>query len=279
MAGTKHQGRIGGTPPVRPDAEPKAIPQETQREEPKMVSATAVRTQPQQLEGIAVVGEAVRRVVPESAQFLVEIATNGHTASQSLTNHQNLISQIAQAVSGMGINRGDLQTVSMNVANVYAPALAAPPYAVPQIAPAGFPGFPAQPVLQPDVQFGTYQARSMLRVTVREAARVGEIADALTKAGANLIGAVSYSAADESSARKSVLEAAGKDARTKAETLAAASGKQLGEPVHIAEEVIASNGVYAAMRAQMPWAFGPDTPVVAGELEYYARVTASFRFQ
>jgi len=243
-----------------------------------MVSATAVRTQPQPFEGIAVVGEAVRRVVPESAQFLIEITANGYTAAQSLTNHQNLITQIAHAVSSMGVNRGDLQTVSMNVANVYAPTLATPSYGVPQIAPAGFPGFPAQPVL-PDVQFGTYQARSILRITVREAARAGEIADSLTKAGANLIGSLSYSTADEAGARKSVLEAAGKDARSKAETLAAAAGKQLGEPLHIAEEVVASNGVYSAMRAQMPWAFGPDTPTVAGELEYYARVTASFRFQ
>ncbi len=75
------------------------------------------------------------------------------------------------------------------------------------------------------------------------------------------------------------MEAAGKDARSKAETLATAAGKQLGDPVSITEEIVASNGVYSAMRAQMPWAFGANMPAVAGELEYYARVTASFRFQ
>jgi uncharacterized protein len=278
MAGTKHQGRTGGTPSVRPDAEQRPIQKAAHREENKMVSATAVRTQPQPFEGIAVVGEAVRRVALEKAEFLVEVTASGHTASQSLTNHQNLIAQIAQAVSAMGVQRGDLQTVSMNVANVYSPALAPPSYGVPQIAPGGFPGFSSQPVLQPDVQFGTYQARSTMRVSVREAARAGEVADALAKTGANLISGISYGSADEAGARRSALEAAGRDARSKAETLAAAAGKQLGDPLHIAEEIIASNGVYSAMRAQMPWAFGPDTPTVAGELEYYARVTASFRF-
>jgi uncharacterized protein YggE len=105
------------------------------------------------------------------------------------------------------------------------------------------------------------------------------VADTLVKTGANLIGGLSFRAADEAGARKSALEAAGKDARSKAETLAAAAGRQVGDPLAISEDIIASNGVYTAMRAQMPWAFGPNTPPAAGELEYYARVTASFRFQ
>lgn len=235
------------------------------------MSANAVRMQPQSFEGIAVVGEAVRRVAPESAEFLVEITASGQTVTQAMANHQSLMTQIAQGIAGAGVHRGDLQTVSMNVANAYAPALAMPSYGVPQIAPGGFPGA--------EIQFGAYQARSTLRVTVREAARAGEVADALVKAGANLIGGLSYRAADEAGARRSALEAAGKEARSKAETLATAAGKQVGDPLAITEEIIASNGVYSALRAQMPWAFGPNTPAAAGELEYYARVTASFRFQ
>jgi uncharacterized protein YggE len=118
-----------------------------------------------------------------------------------------------------------------------------------------------------------------LRVNVRDAARTGEIADALVGAGATLVGGLSYRAADETGARKLALEAAVKDARAKAESVATAAGRKLGEPVGISEDIVASNGVYSALRAQVPWAFGPDTPLAAGELEYYARVTASFRFQ
>jgi hypothetical protein len=232
------------------------------------------------MEGIAVVGEALRRVTPDSAEFLIEIIAGGHTASQALQDHQTRTTQITQAVSALGVQRTDLQTVSLNVVNVYAPVMQAlPAYGVPQIPGGGFPGFPAPQTLQPDVQFGNYQARSVLRVGVREAARAGEVADALVKAGATLAGGLSYHAADEAAARKGALEAAGKDARSKAETLAATAGKKLGEPVAISEEIVASNGVYSALRAQLPWAFGPDTPTSAGELEYYARVTASFRFQ
>jgi len=233
-----------------------------------MMPANGSRTP---VEGIAVVGEAVRRVAPESAEFLIEITAGGHTASQAMHDHQARTTQIAQAVAALGLQRPDLQTVSLNVANLYAPlAQALPPYGMPQLAPSTF---------QPEIQFGTYQARSVLRVNVRDAARAGEIADALAKAGATLMGGLAYHAADEAGARRAALEAAGKDARSKAETLAATAGKQLGDPLSISEDIVASNGVYSALRAQAPWAFGPDTPAAAGELEYYARVTASFRFQ
>lgn len=224
-------------------------------------------TQP--MEGVAVVGEALRRVEPESAEFLIEITAAGQNAVQAMHEHQARSSHIAQAVAPLGVRREDLQTISLNVVNVYTPMLPAlSPFAgAPQIGP----GF--------DVQFGSYQVRNLVRVKVRETARVGEVLDTLAKSGAALAGGFSYRAADEPGARKAALDAAARDARSKAETLAAAAGKQVGDPQAIFEDVVATNGVYGALRAQAPFAFGPGTPTTAGELEYYARVTASFRFQ
>jgi hypothetical protein len=144
---------------------------------------------------------------------------------------------------------------------------------------AGFGFATAAPVTQQDVQFGSYQVRNLLRVTVRETARVGEVVDALARAGASLAGGFSFRVADEAGARKAVLDEAARDARSKAETLAAAAGKHIGDPQTIVEDLVAANGVYAALRAQAPFAFGQGTPSTAGELEYYARVTASFRLQ
>ena len=249
-----------------------------------MMPANAYRAQfqpaTQLTEGIAVVGEAVRRVAPESAQFLIEISTAGATGSQAMANYQAKTAQISQAVSTLGIQHSDLQTVSLNVVNVYAPLIQHLPYAVPQIGQGGMSAFATTPTsFQPDVQFGTFQTRGVMRVNLREASRAAEVADALLKAGATLASGLSYHAADDAGARKSTLEAAGKDARAKAETLAATAGKKLGEPLAISEDIVASNGVYSSLRTQMPWAFGPDTPTTAGELEYYARVTASYRFQ
>jgi uncharacterized protein YggE len=234
-----------------------------------MTPTYGLRGPAQPIDGIAVVGEALRRVAPESAEFLIEITAAGPTAAQALQEHQTRLAQVAQAVAPFGVQRDDLQTISLNVINVYGPMLPAlSPFAgAPQIG-QGF-----------DVQFGSYQVRNLVRVKVRETARVGEVVDTLAKAGAALAGGFSFRVGDEAGARKAALDAAARDARSKAETLAAAAGKQVGDPQAIFEDVVAANGVYAALRAQAPFAFGPGTPTSAGELEYYARVTASFRFQ
>ena len=247
-----------------------------------MSPAFASRPQSQSAEGIAVTGEAIRRVSPDTAELLIEVSTSGQAVAQTITQHQNRISQIAQTVASLGVQANDVQAVSTNVANVYSPITGQlPAYGIPQLPVAGIGvgAFGAPAPLQPEIQFGVYQARSLVRVTVRDGGRAGEIADVLVKAGVTLAGGVSYRAGDESGARRSALDAACRDARAKAESLAAGVGRKLGEPIAISEDLVASNGVYSTLRTQTPWAFGPGAPAFAGEFEYYARVSASFRFE
>ena len=251
------------------------------RENTQLMPPFSLRTEAP-LDGISVTGEAVKRVNPESAEFLLEITTNAPTAAQSLRDNQTKTRMVIQAVGSLGVQPADIQTISLNVHNLYSP-LGLHGFGVPpQIGAVGFaphgPGAPQQPeVFSPyDLQYGAYYTRNTVRVTVREVARVGEVADAAVKTGANILGAFALRAADDSAARRSALEAAGRDARAKAETLAAATGKQLGDALAITEEIVASNGTYMALRAAMPFAFGAGAPQTAGELEYYARVSARF---
>ena len=88
-----------------------------------MMPAYGSRNQTQLMDGIAVVGEALRRVAPETAEFLIEITAGGATGSQAIQNHQTKTTQIAQAVSTLGVQRSDLQIISQNVVNGYAPMM------------------------------------------------------------------------------------------------------------------------------------------------------------
>jgi uncharacterized protein YggE len=221
-----------------------------------------------QTEGITVIGEAVRRVSPEQAEFLMEITSTATTAAQALRDSQAKTVQITQAISAVGVPPAEIQPISLNVVNVYAPVMQS------------LPAYGVMPQLgQPDLQFGSYQAKTIMRVSVREAARVGEVVDAAARSGASAVSPFSFRAPDEANVRRSALEAAGKDARAKAEALAGAAGRKIGEAISISEEIVASNGAYAALRSAFPLHFGAGAPQVAGELEYYARVSASFRFQ
>jgi len=242
------------------------------REDTKAMSTYGVQAETQKnLEGVMVIGEAVRGIQPDGAEFLIEITAGAPTAAHSLRDNHLKFTQVEQALAPLGVKPADLQTVSLNVFNLYSQPMQALP-AFPQI---GQPAF----ALQPEVQFGSYQARRVVRVTTRDPARAGEIVDAAARAGATVAGAFSFKVTDEAAARRAALEAAGKDARAKAETLAAAAGKQLGDPVAISEDLIACNGAYTALRSAVPFAFGAGAPQVIGDLEYYARVSARFRFQ
>jgi uncharacterized protein YggE len=318
----KQRGRAGDTPSARPHIETHAEPvrddtgpeviraNNAVREESEAMSSYGAQAALQQIpirnEGVTVVGEAVQRVSPESAEFLLEINTSAPNAAQALRDNQARTAQITQAVAPLGVQAADVQTVSLNVCNLYSPAqalssaysnitqAALPAYGpqagpgygnvpqaqygtISQIGQTGFPGFSGSG--PHDVQFGAYHAKSLIRVNVRETARVGEVLDSASRAGATVVGGFSFRAADEAAARRAALEAAGRDARAKAEALASASGRQIGDAVSITEDIVASNGAYAALRATIPFAFGSGAPQVTGDLEYYARVSASFRLQ
>jgi uncharacterized protein YggE len=239
-----------------------------------------------QSEGITVIGEAVRRALGDQAEILIEITATAATAAQALRDNQAKSVQVAQTVAALGVTPADIQTVSLNIHNVYSPLTQAlPAYTVmPPVSPAQLSPSPLGPMAafglaqQPDVQFSSYHARSLQRVSVREATRVGEILDVVVRSGAS-VSQFGFKAPDEAGTRRSTLEAAGKEARAKAESLAAAAGRKIGEAVFISEDVVASNGTYTALRSAFPFSFGAGAPNGLGELEYYARVSASFRFQ
>ncbi len=269
---------------------------------------TPAQPMQQQTEGVTVIGEAVRRVPSEAAEFLIEAASSAPTAAQALRENQTKISQIAQSVAPAGVQPSDVETISLKVQNLFAPLgqslpqlglpqFGSPQFGLPQIGMApqlgaqigpqigitpqatypGFHTFAGGQAAQPEMQLGSYVASKTLRVVVRDPARLGDAADAAAKAGATILGAFRLRAADESNARKAALEAAGKDARAKAEALAAATGRQIGEPISISEDIVATNGMYTALRANPPFAFGAGAPEQIGDLEYYARVSVNFR--
>lgn len=238
--------------------------------------------QAQLREGVLVSGEAVWRVSPERAEFLVEISASAPTAAQALQENQLRSAQLTQALTPLGVQQTDLQTISLNVYNLYSQGLPAlPPFGgAPMIGAGGFTPYAAGTAnLQGEVQGSAYHARNLVRVNVRDPRRLGEILDAVSRTGAAIVSPLTISASDEASARRNALDAAGKDARLKAEALAAAAGKQLDDVTAIVENVVASNGVFSALRSAVPFAFGAGAPQVTGELEYYARITANFRLK
>lgn len=73
-----------------------------------------------------------------------------------------------------------------------------------------------------------YRVSNTVNVTVRDISKVGQLLDAVTKAGANQIGGVSFGLADPEAASRVAREQAVQNARAKADTIAKATGVSVG---------------------------------------------------
>lgn len=119
-----------------------------------------------------------------------------------------------------------------------------------------------------------YQAVNTVRVEVRDLDRVGAVIDAATGAGANTVSGPSFGLRDDLPVRLRALREAAREAQQKAETLAAALGRQLDGPIYVREGgwVVPTRRVeaMAALRA------APGAPIEPGQLRIEASITVRY---
>lgn len=80
-----------------------------------------------------------------------------------------------------------------------------------------------------------YSVNNVLTIRTDKLDMIGTYIDAAFAAGANTFDSISFTVSDDTAARKQALELAVKDAQSKAETIAAAAGKQLNGILTISE--------------------------------------------
>lgn len=121
-----------------------------------------------------------------------------------------------------------------------------------------------------------YIVNHSLSIRTQNTDQIGAYIDAAFAAGANTFDSINFSAKDDSEARDKALELAVQEARHKAEVIAAASGKTLGELIEINEGHSGSsyNGTYASYKLSFEpeAAAGADTSVRAAQVSVSASV-------
>src|SRR5207248_226236 len=132
---TKQPPRAGDNPPAHAHTMPEDV-------EP-MSPSLQQHTQATRTEGVTVVGEAVRRVPPDTLELLIEITAGVITAAQAVRDNQARTAQVTQAVTTLGVQAGDLQPISQNIYNLYSPVMGGAPllpaYGQAQMGQVGFP--------------------------------------------------------------------------------------------------------------------------------------------
>lgn len=172
---------------------------------------------------ITVVGEAKTAVTNQKAMFSAGVNVVSDNKDNAIAEVNKKTDAIIDAVKTFGVPADDVKTQNLNV-------------------------FQGEETYYEDgrqkARPGQWRVNNTIEITLRSVKRASELAEILTKSGANNIYGPNFSLDDTGEAEKGLLEDALKNAKEKATVLATATGKKLGAVVNIVEGYQGSPQVY-----------------------------------
>jgi uncharacterized protein len=157
---------------------------------------------------VTVNGTATIKAMPDEAIVSLGVQTQANTAQGALSENAAKMTALIASLSDKGVAKNDIATSYVSIYPTYGNS---------------------------GTDITGYQAVNQVDVTLRDISKVGAVIDDAVKAGANLSNGITFKLSDENQGVNQALEAAVANARSKAETLAAAGDAQLGGVVSIQE--------------------------------------------
>ncbi len=213
---------------------------------------------------ITVVGRGEVKVAPEIATTTIGVDVQAGTVDAAMAEAQARMDAILAALKGLGIADADIQTSNFSINFERSPG-SEPMASATQTEPGEF-----QPVP------GFYRVSNMVMVTIRDLERVSEVLDTAVKSGANNIWGLSFGLDDTEALEVQAREAAIRNARERAESLAELNGVVAGGVVSISE-IIGSQAIplYAAAEGRG----GGGTPVQPGEVTFSTQIQVVYAIE
>lgn len=201
---------------------------------------------------IQVSATGTANMAPDMATVSAGVVTQGKTAREAMFGNATKMTRVFEELEAAGIEKKYITTSQLSLQ----------------------PKYNYQNRQSPKID--GYEARNTVSAKTYELDNVGAMLDALVKAGVNNINGVQFSIKDSKSAKNKAREDAIREAREKAESMAAAAGVKLGKLKSLSE----SGGNYRpqpvayAMEARSVG--GASTPVAAGEQAISVTVNMSY---
>jgi uncharacterized protein YggE len=205
---------------------------------------------------VTVGGSGTVQVAPDEAVVRLGIEAQAVVASEAQRAANGVAGAILTSLGSLGVPAEAVQTSSLQLYPVYESRQ------------------PTGVIEEPRIT--GYRATNTVAITLADLAKIGPVVDAAIAAGANRIESVDFRLRDDAEARRAALTAAVRDARDKAETIAAALGLPLGEVAEIVESGVSAPPI-VYREAAMRMAADAGTPVATGSLSVEAAVTVRYR--
>ncbi len=205
---------------------------------------------------IVVTGSAEVAAAPDRAMVSLGAVVESKQAQDAQKQIAQIMQRVVKDIKAQGVPNEKIRTAGLSLNPVYshpAPRSGQEPEA-PRII--------------------GYRAANTVRVQVDDLERVGAVIDAGIAAGANQLSSLTFDLRDDLTYREQALQLAAREARRKAEAIAAALSLQVGEVIEIREEG-APASYPMERRLAAPSAAG--TPIQPGQVQVSAGVQVRFR--
>ncbi len=200
---------------------------------------------------INVTGTGIVFITPDVAYVNIGVHSQADTVTAALAQNNDQAQGVSTALKGLGVDAKDIQTSAFNV------------YPQQQLGPNG------------DVQKTVYVVDNTVSVTVRDLSKLGQLLDAVTKAGANTINGIQFDALNKAQALSQARTMAIQDARSQAEELVKAAGVTLGpiDAINLSsntppEPMFKSNTAFSAAAAPVPVSAGQLQLTIDASITY-----------
>lgn len=196
-------------------------------------------------------GTGITAAAPDVAEMYLGVTILEKDAKTALDTASKTATAITAAVKDAGVPAEDIQTANISVYPQYSNSMGT------------------------TSEITGYSASIQVRVKVRELAKIGDVITRANDAGANEVGGPTFTLSDDSEARAKSIKLAVDDARKKAQIMAEAAGKSVGEVVSISE-----TGVQVPVIAyEAASVRDSSVPIEPGQLDVTANVTVVFRLK
>jgi uncharacterized protein len=200
--------------------------------------------------GIVVTGEGIIKATPDQAWVSIGVESRSKSPKDAQQRNAEVMNAVMQKIASFGIPRDAIRTTAIDLQLEF-------DYANGRQTPRG------------------YVARNTVEVRVDELAKLGDVLDAAVGSGATAIHGVRFDVQRRDNAEAAALQAAVKNALSKAQAVAAAAGRAVDRVIRIEEQFSGGRPPMPMFREVAMARADTPTPVAPGELEIRAQVSVT----
>ena len=208
------------------------------------------------LPSIVVMGEGQASIAPDLALLSLSVMREAPTAREALDANNTAMTDVTEAIKGMGVENRDIQTSGLQIFPRY--------------------NFTNNPDGTQNAQLVGYQVTNTLSVRVRDITKTGEILDKAVTLGVNQGGNITFTNDDPSATVTEARKRAVEDATQKANTLATAAGVKLGRVLEISDQTF---GIQPMPIEAKAFDRAAAVPVQPGENSFRVQVNMTFALE